>query len=296
MHSSTAQTDWRLDRVNGVAILCKARRWSMYVFMIPGLLCVNPALCATVAEINAVKVAVVDSCSQPTTAGSYLSASTDPSKDQIHVTVRGGQVTHDLLFTKEEWTGVQRVLQSQQEEDNKGYRSCVQTLTDLFLKKIHGGVDVETISREVTDAYKYVGWKLWWFNDWGRPPQFWTLRVSEKSLFGNAQDGRVVSTSIDPQLFPVPRYYNASLSDIATLGPAAASAVNDFFSSYEQLRQALTVLSNGQVDVRTGFIEAQQFARETIKRGRLAFCAMGLTPPAMFPDGGLPEYADRTCP
>jgi hypothetical protein len=41
-----------------------------------------------------------------------------------------------LNFSRKEWEGVQRVLQTQQQSDNENYRQCAEQLTPEFLKKL----------------------------------------------------------------------------------------------------------------------------------------------------------------
>ena len=45
-------------------------------------------------------------------------------------------VKGNLQFTKEEWSGIQRVLAADQAGDNDSYRKCVQALVPQFLAKV----------------------------------------------------------------------------------------------------------------------------------------------------------------
>lgn len=48
----------------------------------------------------------------------------------------------DATFKQKEWTGIQRVLQKDQANDNKNYRDCTIQLTPIFLKKFQKKVEL----------------------------------------------------------------------------------------------------------------------------------------------------------
>jgi hypothetical protein len=156
-------------------------------------------------------------------------------------------------------------------------------------------VQKAVIIAEVTDAYKATGWELAFFDDWGRPPTRQTLRVNQTVLTGTATDGRTVSISVDPHQLPTPKYYNANSAQISTLGNKEAPEVIKFFSAYEQYREALVNLTSGPSDFNVALINATSNAREAVTRGRAALCAMGTTPPRLFPEGGFPEPVPPSC-
>jgi hypothetical protein len=151
------------------------------------------------------------------------------------------------------------------------------------------------IIAELTEGYKATGWQLAFLDDWGRPPTRQTLRVNQTVLTGTAPDGRTVSISLDPHQLPVPQYYNANSAQISALGSKEAPAVIRFFSAYEQYREALVNLTSNPSDLNVALTNATVNAREAMTRGRAALCAMGSTPPRLFPDGGFPEPVPPNC-
>lgn len=158
-----------------------------------------------------------------------------------------------------------------------------------------GTVQKALILAEVTDAYKSTGWELAFFDDWGRPPTRQTLHVNQTTLTGTAADGRTVSMSVDPRQLPTPKYYNANSAQISTLGSKEAPEVIRFFSAYEQYREALVNLTSGTSDFNNALTNATVSAREALIRGRTALCAMGSTPPQLFPGGGFAEPVPPNC-
>ncbi len=151
------------------------------------------------------------------------------------------------------------------------------------------------IITEVTEAYKAAGWQLAFLDDWGRPPTRQTLRMNQAVLTGTAADGRTVSISLDPHQLPTPQYYNANSAQISALGNKKASAVIRFFSSYEQYRESLVALTSNPSDFYMALTNANSNAREAVTRGRAALCALGSTPPPLFPAGGFPEPVPPNC-
>lgn len=157
------------------------------------------------------------------------------------------------------------------------------------------GTEKALIISDLKEAYLNTGWKLAFFEDWGRPQTRPTLHVNAGLLTGTAVDGRVVSLSVDPKLLPIPSHYNASLARASPFGQAEAVEIARFFSSYDQFHQALVDLTSKQSDFDTSFLNAVIFAREAVKRGRAALCSVGVAPPRMFPDGGFPEPVPPDC-
>lgn len=151
------------------------------------------------------------------------------------------------------------------------------------------------ILTDLTEAYLATGRKLAVFEDWGRPPARQTLRVNQGTLTVAFTDGRVVSMSVDPKLLPTPSHYNASLAHASRLARAEAIEVALFFSTYNQFREALVSLTATPTDFNLSFIDATAFAREAVNRGHAALCAMGGTPPRMFPAGGFAEPIPPGC-
>jgi hypothetical protein len=152
------------------------------------------------------------------------------------------------------------------------------------------------ILSELTDAYKATGWKLAFFDSWGQGPTRQLLRVNQGMLIATAVDkSRTVTLSVDPQQLPVPQHYNAYVGQISRLGDKEAPAVVRFFTAYEQFRGALVSLTSTPTDFNGAFINANVDAREAVVRGRQALCAMGSTPPRLFPDGGFPEPVPPNC-
>ena len=159
----------------------------------------------------------------------------------------------------------------------------------------NGTVQKAVIIAEVTDAYKSTGWELAFFDDWGRPPTRQTLHVNQTTLTGTSADGRTVSMSVDPHQLPTPKYYNANSAQISTLGSKEAPEVISFFSAYERYREALVNLTSNPSDFNNALINATVSAREALNRGRSALCAMGTTPPRLYPNGGFPEPVPPDC-
>jgi hypothetical protein len=151
------------------------------------------------------------------------------------------------------------------------------------------------IITEVTEAYKAAGWQLAFLDDWGRPPTRQTLRMNQAVLTGTAADGRTVSISLDPHQLPTPQYYNANSAQISALGNKKAPAVIRFFSSYEQYRESLVALTSNPSDFYMALTNANSNARQAVTRGRAALCALGSTPPPLFPAGGFPEPVPPNC-
>jgi hypothetical protein len=77
-------------------------------------------------------------CTQPASQDSHWSISGDGRADagiQLKLLKVAG-IQGTLHFTKEEWSGIQRVLQTQQAADNANYRACARELTPKFLERI----------------------------------------------------------------------------------------------------------------------------------------------------------------
>lgn len=151
------------------------------------------------------------------------------------------------------------------------------------------------IIEEIVDIYKMVGWKLAFFNDWGQGGTRKTLRIHKKSLIGTSADGRVVSTSVDPELFPNSVHYAASVGKRSILLQDEAIAVARFFSAYELFKRSLKNLSSGNADFNTAFIDATSQAHQTMVRGREALCTMEQQLPRLFPDYPAREPVPPFC-
>lgn len=149
------------------------------------------------------------------------------------------------------------------------------------------------IVQDVTDAYKQVGWQIAFINNWGQPPTRQTLRVVSKQLVGTSQDGRAVGTPVDPDALPAPQYYGSQT--IAGLGQGAGPRVTSFYAAYGQYRAALKRLNEGPVDFLAEFTNVSVSGNEVMKRGREALCALGKTPPVLFPQGGFLEPVPPNC-
>jgi hypothetical protein len=100
---------------------------------------------AAIADTDAAVLAAVtkdvkEVCTQPATQGEHWSVSGGVSGDagiQLKL-LKLASVKGDLQFTKEEWSGIQRVLAADQAGDNDSYRKCVQALVPQFLAKVPG--------------------------------------------------------------------------------------------------------------------------------------------------------------
>jgi hypothetical protein len=157
-----------------------------------------------------------------------------------------------------------------------------------------GTVQKAVILTELTEAYTATGQQLAVFDDWGQAQSRATLHMNQNFLTGIVK-GYQVSMSIDPHQLPTPQYYNANSGQISTLGSKEAPYVVKFFSSYEQYRAALVNLTSNPTDFNGAFISVTVSAREAVTRGRAALCAMGSTPPVLFPGGGFAEPVAPDC-
>jgi len=99
------------------------------------------AATSTIASANSLADVVRDVkevCTQPATAGEHWSVVGGVHGEagiQIKL-LKLASVSGNLNFTKEEWSGVQRVLSTAQAGDNASYRMCVQALSPQFLSKV----------------------------------------------------------------------------------------------------------------------------------------------------------------
>jgi hypothetical protein len=101
------------------------------------LLC-QVALADDSAMLAAVTKDVKEVCTQPQTQGEHWSVSGGADADagiQIKL-LKLASIRGNLQFTKEEWSGIQRVLAADQAGDNDSYRKCVQALVPQFLAKV----------------------------------------------------------------------------------------------------------------------------------------------------------------
>ena len=101
--------------------------------------------------------------------------------------------------------------------------------------------------------------------------------------------------SVDPNQLPKPAHYNATLATVTGFTEDEATAVARFFSAYEQFAQSLVSLTSGPADFLVAFTMATDRAREATVRGHAALCALGLTPPALFPHAAFAELMPPNC-
>lgn len=90
------------------------------------------------AVLAAVSKDVKEVCTQPQTQGEHWSISGKADGEagiQLKL-LKLASIKGDLQFTKEEWSGIQRVLAADQAGDNERYRKCVETLIPQFLSKV----------------------------------------------------------------------------------------------------------------------------------------------------------------
>jgi len=113
------------------------RPYVRLAFVLP-LFAVCPLTAADTALIDAGTKDVKEVCTQPATQGQHWSVSGGVNADagiQLKL-LKLASVKGNLQFTKEEWSGVQRVLAADQAGDNDSYRKCVQALVPQFLAKV----------------------------------------------------------------------------------------------------------------------------------------------------------------
>jgi hypothetical protein len=113
------------------------RPYVRLAFVVPLFaVCHLPA--ADTALIDAVTKDVKDVCSQPATQGQHWSVHGEVNADagiQLKL-LKLASVKGNLQFTKEEWSGVQRVLAADQAGVYDSYTKCVQALVPEFLAKV----------------------------------------------------------------------------------------------------------------------------------------------------------------
>jgi hypothetical protein len=93
------------------------------------------------AALAAVTNDVKEVCTQPATQGQHWSVTGGLNADagiQVKL-LKLASIGGNLQFTKEEWSGIQRVLAADQAGDNESYRRCVQALVPQFLAKVGVG-------------------------------------------------------------------------------------------------------------------------------------------------------------
>src|SRR5580698_2998202 len=98
--------------------------------LVSPLLAICQVATADSALIDAVTKDVKEVCTQPATQGQHWSVSGGVDADagiQVKL-LKLASVKGKLEFTKEEWSGIQRVLAADQAGDNDSYRKCVQAL------------------------------------------------------------------------------------------------------------------------------------------------------------------------
>lgn len=147
------------------------------------------------------------------------------------------------------------------------------------------------LEADIVNAYKAVGYQMGYFNSWARPPTLQTMRVTQKEISATAPDGRVVSMSIDPKQLPAPQFYNSNTIASAAMSPS----ITDFFSAYQQYRDALAHLASLTGNYNGAIIGTMSEGRKVLDRGRAALCGLGSKPPLLFPDGRAPEPGPTGC-
>lgn len=79
-------------------------------------------------------------CTQPSVAGQRWTVKGSISElNGVTVNVgalRSDEYSGDIVFTREEWSGVQQVLADQQASDNANYRECVRDISRVMLDKV----------------------------------------------------------------------------------------------------------------------------------------------------------------
>lgn len=151
------------------------------------------------------------------------------------------------------------------------------------------------LESELTETYLAVGRKVWYFNEWARPPTLQALRIVNTDIVATALDGRTVSTSINAELMPIPDYYEEARETLSFLNSEQLRLVNRYFVSYRQYVASLRGLVNSSNNVTGTIIESHQIGIETVNRGFEAICALGLAPPPMFETPEL-NYMPVICP
>ena len=110
----------------------------IFALLALGVSAISPAPLAA-SPLSEITDEVRTLCSDPTNAGESWSISGNAqgyagiNLKFLKLTSVGG----DVHFTKEEWSGVQRVLAKDQAEVYDSYRKCVLGLTPQFLAKVH---------------------------------------------------------------------------------------------------------------------------------------------------------------
>lgn len=113
------------------------RPYFCLAFVVP-FLAIYQSTGADSAVLDAVAKDVKEVCTQPATQGQHWSVSGGLDGDagiQIKL-LKVASVKGNLQFTKEEWSGIQRVLAADQKGDNDSYRACVQGVVPQFLAKV----------------------------------------------------------------------------------------------------------------------------------------------------------------
>jgi hypothetical protein len=105
--------------------LCGLTEWSVVMSAD------TAALAAVTNDVKAV-------CTQPETQGEHWSVNGNAGGEAgLKISLlKLASVKGDLHFTKEEWSGIQRVLAADQAGDNESYRRCVKELVPQFLAKL----------------------------------------------------------------------------------------------------------------------------------------------------------------
>ncbi len=113
------------------------RKWQKLVVLVP-FSCAGSQSFATESPFKGVVDDIKAVCTQPATQGQHWKVDGNVNAEagiQLKLLKVAG-VAGTLSFTKEEWSGIQRVLSGQQASDNKDYRECVKALSPVFLGKL----------------------------------------------------------------------------------------------------------------------------------------------------------------
>lgn len=111
---------------------------SLALISMPYMVCPLALADTDPAVLSAVTADVKQVCTQPQTQGEHWSVNGGVNGEagvQLKL-LKLASLKGDLQFTKEEWSGIQRVLAADQAGDNDSYRKCVQALVPQFLAKV----------------------------------------------------------------------------------------------------------------------------------------------------------------
>ena len=141
--------DWlRPSKIDGLLRwLEKREKKIMRLTIIKGVFSITIGFIASLSQasdpslMQEVKKVVKELCGSPSDSGKYLDVKVGGSGDaKVKLKLIDMSVLGQAEFSKKEWQGVQSVLPKDQLEDNVSYRTCVTSLTPLFLEKFVGKV------------------------------------------------------------------------------------------------------------------------------------------------------------